>query len=127
MNMNSNQEEKRGEGLVGGLILIALGVVFLLGQQGLFGLPGIREWWPLIVVAVGVGKLVGAGSGRGRRGGLWMLFVGLWLLANANHYLGLDWHNSWPILVIGGGVMMTLGALYGDSCRRRRSEVANVE
>jgi hypothetical protein len=127
---DDNKDWKRGEGLMGGLILIALGVAFLLGQQGLFGVAGVRDWWPLIVVAIGVGKLVGGGSGRRRRGGLWMVFVGLWLLANVNHYFGLDWHNSWPIMVIGGGVMMTLGALYGDSCRRSArssSEVSHVE
>ena len=124
--MNAGQDEKRGEGLVGGLILIALGVAFLLGQQGLFGVAGVRDWWPLIVVAIGVGKLVG-GSGRRRRGGLWLVFVGLWLLANTNHYFGLDWHNSWPIMLIGGGVMMTLGALYGDSCKRETSEVSHGE
>jgi|RhiMethySRZTD1v2_1073278.scaffolds.fasta_scaffold2345041_1 cell wall-active antibiotic response 4TMS protein YvqF len=114
--MNDGNREKRTDGVVGGVILITLGVIFLLEQQGLLAFAGIRNWWPLIVVAVGLAKLIGGGSGRRRRGGLWVLFVGLWLLANANHYWGLDWHNSWPIMVIGFGTMLVLGSLFGDRC-----------
>jgi hypothetical protein len=73
----------------------------------------MHDWWPLIVVAIGVGKL--AGGGRRRRSGLWLIFVGLWLLANTHRFFGLTWNSSWPILVIGFGVMLTLGALYGES------------
>jgi hypothetical protein len=112
--MTATTREKRADGLVGGLILIALGAVFLLGQQGLFGAAGIRDWWPLIVVALGVGKLVTGGDGRRRRGGFWLVFIGLWLLANTNHFFGLDWHNSWPIVLIGAGLMMTINALLGE-------------
>jgi hypothetical protein len=120
--MTATTREKRADGLVGGLILIALGAVFLLGQQGLFGVSGIRDWWPLIVVALGVGKLVSSGGGRRRRGGVWLVFIGLWLLANTNHYFGLDWHNSWPIVLIGSGVMITFNALSGDSRAREVSD-----
>jgi hypothetical protein len=120
--MTATTREKRADGLVGGLILIALGAVFLLGQQGLFGVAGIRDWWPLIVVAMGVGKMVSSGSGRRRRGGIWLVFIGLWLLANTNHYYGLDWHNSWPIVLIGSGVMITVNALLGESRSREVSD-----
>ena len=122
--MTATTREKRADGLVGGLILIALGAVFLLGQQGLFGVSGIRDWWPLIVVALGVGKLVSSGGGQRRRGGVWLVFIGLWLLANTNHYFGLDWHNSWPIVLIGSGVMITVNALLGES---RAKEVSDGE
>jgi hypothetical protein len=123
--MTKTDGEKRADGVVGGLILVALGVIFLLEQRGLLGFAGITSWWPLIVVAMGVGKLVGGGSGRRRRGGLWLLFVGVWLLANTNHYLGLTWQNSWPIMLIGFGVMLTLGAVFGDRCGRE--EMQRVE
>ncbi len=113
--MNSTSE-KRADGLMGGLILIAVGAVFLLLQQGILQAAGIRDWWPLIVVAVGLAKLV-SGDGERRRGGLWLLFVGGWMLLNTNHLYGLSWHNSWPILVIGLGTMLTLGAIF--PARRR--------
>jgi hypothetical protein len=108
--MNSTSD-KRADGLMGGLILIAVGTVFLFWQQGLLQVAGIREWWPLMVVAIGLAKLV-SGPAKRRRDGLWLLFVGAWLLANTQHFFGLSWQNSWPVMVIGLGVMLTLGALF---------------
>jgi hypothetical protein len=108
--MNSTSE-KRVDGLMGGLILIAVGAVFLLLQQGILRMAGIWDWWPLIVVAMGLGKLVSGGAKR-RRDGLWLLFVGGWLLANTQHLFGLNWQNSWPVMVIGLGMLLSLGALF---------------
>ncbi|MGE5672543.1 MAG: LiaI-LiaF-like domain-containing protein [Mycobacterium leprae] len=44
--------------LTGGLILIALGVIFLLDNLGFFSWVSIWKFWPLILVALGVGLLV---------------------------------------------------------------------
>ncbi len=45
------------------LILIIVGAVFLAGNLGLFSLHQLSEllrtWWPLILIAVGIGGLVG--------------------------------------------------------------------
>jgi hypothetical protein len=51
---------------IGAVVLIVLGVLFLLSNQGLIPRLGplLREWWPLILIAVGVGLLF-------RRRGRW--------------------------------------------------------
>jgi putative Mn2+ efflux pump MntP len=59
----STQQPQQGEhvknkhrpNLIGGLVLVVLGVLFLLDNL----LPGFRfhNYWPLILVAVGVGML----------------------------------------------------------------------
>ncbi len=108
--MDSKTKDKRAEGLVGGLILMVLGAIFLLDRQGLWDAGGLRSWWPLIVIAIAVGKLLGGDGGR-RGNALWLLFVGVWLLVNTQHLFGLTWHDSWPILLIGFGVMLTGRAL----------------
>jgi len=46
--------------LVGALVLIVIGVLFLLQNLGYGGFDFgdlIRKWWPLILIAVGVGML----------------------------------------------------------------------
>jgi hypothetical protein len=50
----------RGRSKVGALILIALGVVFLLSNFGWLPRLGplFAQWWPLILVIVGVSLLV---------------------------------------------------------------------
>jgi hypothetical protein len=39
---------------VGAFILIALGIIFLLSNFGLLPHPFMKQWWPLILVLVGV-------------------------------------------------------------------------
>lgn len=41
--------------LTPGLILIAVGIIFLLSNLGIIGSWG--EWWPLILIAIGIGLL----------------------------------------------------------------------
>jgi hypothetical protein len=49
-----------GKALIGAVILIVLGVLFLLANLGLVPQLGslIAKWWPLILIAVGVSMLL---------------------------------------------------------------------
>jgi hypothetical protein len=47
-----------------GIILIALGVLFLAGQSGLFWWIQWRYVWPLVLIAIGVGILLRQGAWR---------------------------------------------------------------
>jgi hypothetical protein len=44
---------------IGAIVLIVVGVLFLLSNHGLIPRLGplLHEWWPLILIAVGVGLL----------------------------------------------------------------------
>jgi hypothetical protein len=44
--------------VIGGVIVLGIGVVFLLGNLRI--IPHIGEMWPLILVVVGIALLVGA-------------------------------------------------------------------
>ena len=52
---NPARKEGSGEGIVGGLVLIILGLLFL----GDHLIPGFHfgDYWPLILVAIGIGIL----------------------------------------------------------------------
>jgi len=102
---------------IGGLIIIAVGVVFLAGNFG-FHLPA--RWWATFVLLPAAGALVTAarfyrqdeaatsrvvGSATG---GVLMLAVALAL------FLGVDWGQFWPVLVIIVGLgVVTRGAWRG--------------
>ena len=43
---------------IGAFILIALGIVFLLANFGLLPHPFLKQWWPLILVFVGLLSLI---------------------------------------------------------------------
>jgi len=56
----------RSNSLVGAYVLIAVGTYFLLHKQG--WIPGIgplvAEWWPVILIIVGVGMIIERRGGR---------------------------------------------------------------
>jgi hypothetical protein len=55
----------RGRRLTGPLVLITLGVIFQIERLDLFYWWRMRQMWPLILIAVGVGLLISRLSGRG--------------------------------------------------------------
>ena len=58
------EEEKEGRHgmVIGGVIVLGIGVVFLLGNLRI--IPDVGEMWPLILVVVGIALLVGAAFKR---------------------------------------------------------------
>lgn len=105
----------------GAIWLIGLGVLFLFGNSGIFWLRA-RFLGPLILIAFGVWifvrKMTAGGQGfendgtpgytwrlaRAARGSVWMVVVGfVWLL---DVFGILYWHQSWPIFLIVGGLLL---------------------
>lgn len=119
MNAMHEREHRHGGKLVAGVILIALGGFFLLFNLGMVEWDLPWEWWPLILVAIGAGRLVTARGHDDRRGGLWMILIGAWLLINFLNLFGLGWHNSWPLMIIAAGGMIVWQSLSRPAPPRR--------
>lgn len=100
-------------GLIFGLAIVAVGVIFLLGN---FGVPVDFLWsyWPVILIAVGLAKLVDSRDTGGRTGGAITMIVGLVLIADKIHLPFLNnvslW-SLWPVALIVFGFMTLWGAL----------------
>lgn len=104
-----------------GLAIMALGVALVAGQFG--GLVVASRLWPLLLIALGLGRLVApptpriaacdvrggvAGIDRGlelrgfhgRRGG-WLIVIGVWLLLDQLRILRAG--DTWPLLLVAFG------------------------
>jgi hypothetical protein len=97
--------------IVVGLIVLAMGVMLLADRYLDQDVPLIRSWWPMILIVMGAARLGTVrshpdGRPRSRRSGVWLIMVGLWALASDSHLFGLTFATSWPLLVIGAGVMI---------------------
>jgi len=57
MHKEEEKEDRHGM-VIGGVIVLGIGVVFLLGNLRI--IPHIGEMWPLILVVVGIALLAGA-------------------------------------------------------------------
>jgi hypothetical protein len=108
----------------GAIWLIALGLLFLVGNIGVFHVVPGRLFGPLVVIGVGVwmfvrrmtsdgGSLENDGTplyrwrlGRAINGAVWVVLVGvIWLLDVLRI---LRWSTSWPLFLIAGGVLLIL-------------------
>jgi hypothetical protein len=91
-----------------GLLLLALGILFLLQNFDFIVVDHAVQYWPLIVIAVALAKLFDAKDAATRASAIWWLFVGCWLLVSSIHFMGLSFGNSWPLLLIGWGASILL-------------------
>lgn len=113
------REERAGIGT--GILLVTVGLLFMADRQGYLS---FGQLWPVILIVLGAtmllfpgdsaqcGPVTGGRSARRRGGsrvggGLWMIFVGVLLLANQNHWL--MFRDSWPLFIVAGGLAMIFG------------------
>ena len=95
--------------LVLGLIVIALGVLFMLDNLGLASAGDTLRWWPALIVLLGVSLM----TGWGRRphlasGALFTIIGALMLLHNLDLVHVAIW-DLWPVLLILVGAALVTG------------------
>ena len=111
--------------LVAGGILLGLGVVLTPAEH--LRLEFGRLIGPFIMIVIGTTTLLGERSGAPKRqaddatglrrrasqhqrstAGLWMIGIGCWLLVSQTHLFGLSFSTSWPLLLIGMGLLLMI-------------------
>lgn len=90
-------------GLIPGLILVAIGTIFLLDHMGIISGEMLWRFWPLTIVAVGLLKFFKEGE---RAVGIGFILVGALLQMYKLGIVGLSWGTIWPFLLIVAGASM---------------------
>lgn len=65
MNCPDKKEDRHGM-VIGGLIVLGLGVIFLLANLEI--IPDFGTMWPLVLVVIGIALLIGAVVKREKKG-----------------------------------------------------------
>lgn len=97
--------------LVLGAAILLVGVAFTLENLGLMDASHLIDFWPLLLVAIGVAKLASAPrTGGFLTGGIWILVGIWWTLFNLAI---LDFHpvDFWPVFLIIAGLVLVQRAL----------------
>jgi predicted membrane protein len=94
-----------------GLIVIAVGVLLTLNNLGLIEIGEIWRYWPLILVAMGVTRLVQPRHSHGRGLGLFLVLLGGWLLLTNLHVVEWSVRKYWPLMLVFLGLVIIWGAL----------------
>jgi predicted membrane protein len=95
-----------GKHLFSGLVFVTVGAVFLLGNMGILDVGRIIRFWPVILIAAGLFKIVESGEDYAQSGGIfWVVVGGLFLLGNLG-ILRVAFRDLWPVVLIGIGALM---------------------
>jgi len=97
-----------------GIAIIALGALFLLDSLGLVeSRYVVRQIWPLIFVAIGIGILTKPGRSQRRRNHGWVfIIIGLWIFIEKIGWLDLSfWGLLFPSMLLFVGGMLVYRAL----------------
>lgn len=108
-----------------GLVVIAIGVLFTLDRLGYVDAGDFWEYWPVILIAIGIGRVVQPRGTHERGFGVVLILFGVWFLLSNLDVIHYTFGDVWPILVVVLGVMMVWRAITGpffETPRRRLKE-----
>jgi hypothetical protein len=103
-------EDWRGKspipGILPALVVIGIGVLFLLNNLNIFYAHEWWRYWPVLLIAAGLAKMVDSPSPSGLMTGGLLVGIGGLFLADTLGLIVLSWADFWPLVLIGAGVLM---------------------
>lgn len=115
VDADDNDTNDKGNAWIGGVVLIAIGVIFLINNYTDFGLA---NWWALFILIPALAILSNAArayraAGRITSDVTGSLIGGLIMLFVASIFLfELDWSQVWPMFIVFAGLGALLNALF---------------
>ncbi len=110
--------------LIVGLFVVGAGIVFALDELGMADAADFLQWWPLVLVAIGLMKWFD--GQRHRLLAFSLTFAGLWFLAINLGYLAADYMDLWPLLLITVGGALVYSAFRHADLSRVGSDDGNA-
>jgi hypothetical protein len=124
MTTTGQQTDGRDPRLRLGIALMLAGLALMAYRLDLWDLDLSRHFWPLVPLAIGLAQVIvppaDKAGRRSRRGGMWLIYVGLWGLISEYRLFGLDYGSSWPLLIIAAGLNIVWRSL--ESPRTRNAQ-----
>lgn len=103
-------------GMIIGLAVVAVGVLFLLRNVGILYFDDIWQYWPVVLIVVGLSKLTNVHSASSVTRGLIIAGIGtIFLLRNLGYIYGNIWPYLWPGILIAFGLMILVKHLDRDN------------
>jgi len=96
--------------LILGVLILFVGVIFSLDRFGIAPAINYLRFWPTVIIAIGVIKLLQAKEGGGAFVGLIFTVVGVWLQAEELGFINIRLWQVWPLgLVLFGAYLVWQG------------------
>lgn len=113
--MKSERLRNTSSQVILGVMVIALGLIFLLDNLDIFDIGRVIGFWPIMFILFGVLKLSDTKSGNGTLVGGVLISLGVAMVLNNLGYINFSMRAAWPVLIIIVGV----GVVYKSLTRSR--------
>jgi predicted membrane protein len=114
----ANESNRAFGQVVVGLLVVAMGVLFLLDNLGYVGLRHALSFWPIAFIVAGASMLVSQKERNGHVSGLVLIGVGLVLLLKHMGLIYVSWNMVWPLLLILAGGLILFRTMGGGRSPR---------
>jgi hypothetical protein len=103
--------------LLTGLLIIAAGIILLLNNLDVGVHINIKDWWPVILIVIGIGKISQPKEYRQMYWGIVIAAVGTLFLLNNLEYISFWFGDLWPVLIILLGIEILRCGLFRHSVK----------
>jgi predicted membrane protein len=97
---------RSNSGAIPGVILVAIGALFFLNNLHIFYIRDIFRFWPAILIAFGIVKLVDSTYSGGRVFGGILAGFGAIFMARSLGYINISMREIWPLFLVGLGLLL---------------------
>jgi hypothetical protein len=110
MNKKEKAERARRQKLVSslvfGVLFLAIGLMFTLDNLGLFEVGRLRNYWPLLLVAMGIPGLVAPKDSGEQVWAVVLIAAGVFFQLRRLDLIDWSWYEIWPLFLILAGVVL---------------------
>ena len=106
MISEAKERNKRVTAAVFGLMLIAVGTGFLLDNLGVYDAGQLRDYWPLLLIGVGLPSLVAPKDVGDPPWGVVTVGVGTFFLLRNLDVIDWRFRDVWPLFLVLAGVTL---------------------
>jgi hypothetical protein len=100
-------DRKQRSQIMTGVLMIALGLIFLGDRLDVVPRLDFSRLWPLLLIIIGVGQYTMPREDKRHGSGGWLILVGALFLLDG--YRILSFRQSWPLFIVAGGVSILMG------------------
>jgi len=109
--MRANEEYRQASRFIGGILLLSLGALFALQNMGVVRAGSLGDYWPLLLVWMGLSRLVSARPGRSIVPGVVLLLLGVFFQLDRLDLIRARERDLWPVLLVVGGAALIAESL----------------
>jgi predicted membrane protein len=109
--LSRRQYRSGSHGIFFGAIVVAVGCLLLLDNLGIFRFHDIWQYWPVLLIAFGVSRIVDSRTPSGWIWGGMVTLVGAFFLLDTLDIITFNFAMLWPVLLIAFGISVLVGAL----------------